>query len=86
MRVGSGVAHSLGPPSVEGHAAEVDAAEAVSSSTTTIEIISNEFFYVFFAARTALTRFLPTLAHGEYCPRCANVETSINSGAGVSAI
>ena len=30
MGVGSGVARSLGPPSVEGHAAEVDAAEAVS--------------------------------------------------------
>ena len=30
MGVGSGVTRSLGPPSVEGHAAEVDAAEAVS--------------------------------------------------------
>ena len=50
------------------------------------KIIANEYFYVFFAARAALTQFLPTLAHGEYCPPCANVETSIDSGAGVSAI
>ena len=48
--------------------------------------IANEWFHVFFAARNALTRFLPTRGHGEYCPRCPLVETSIDSGAGVAAI
>lgn len=87
LRVSGDVARSLGPPSVEYMSvdvlAEVNAAGWFNDNQ---KLYQMSFYACFFAARTALTQFLPTLSHGEYCPRCANVETSIDSGAGVTAI